>query len=62
MPVSCCSQLPACLDAWPEVATVFARLTPGRQRGVAFRIDGAKRAEARLQRAIHELKQLARMV
>ncbi len=49
------------LDAWPEAAAAFARLTPGRQRGIAYRIDSAKRAETRLQRALHELEQLARM-
>ncbi|MBC8082655.1 MAG: YdeI/OmpD-associated family protein [Hymenobacter sp.] len=49
------------LDAWPEAAAAFARLTPGRQRGIAYRIDSAKRPETRLQRAMHELEQLARM-
>ncbi len=49
------------LDAWPEAAAAFARLTPGRQRGVAYRIDSAKRPETRLQRAMKELEQLAQM-
>ena len=47
------------LDAWPEAAAAFARLTPGRQRGICYRIDSAKRAETRLQRAMRELEQLA---
>ncbi|MBC8081641.1 MAG: YdeI/OmpD-associated family protein, partial [Hymenobacter sp.] len=49
------------LEAWPEAAAGFARLTPGRQRGIAYRVDSAKRAETRLQRAMQELEQLARM-
>lgn len=49
------------LEAWPEAASAFDRLTPGRQRGIAYRIDSAKRAETRLQRAMHELEELARM-
>ncbi|WP_310391445.1 YdeI/OmpD-associated family protein [Hymenobacter sp.] len=48
------------LEAWPEAQAGFARLTPGRQRGIAYRIDSAKRPETRLQRALQELEQLAR--
>ncbi|WP_046242629.1 YdeI/OmpD-associated family protein [Hymenobacter terrenus] len=48
------------LEAWPEAGAQFARLTPGRQRSIAYRIDSAKRPETRLQRTMQELEQLAR--
>ena len=49
------------LAAWPEAAAAFARLTPGRQRSVAYRVAGAQRAETRLQRAMKALEALARL-
>ena len=49
------------LEAWPVAAAAFARLRSGRQRGIAYRIDSAKRAETRLQRAMQELEHLARL-
>lgn len=47
--------------AWPEAAAAFARLTPGRQRGVAYRVASAQRPETRLQRAMKEMEALARL-
>jgi uncharacterized protein YdeI (YjbR/CyaY-like superfamily) len=43
-------ELTEALDADPELAEAFHRLTPGRQRSYLFNLNGAKRPETRITR------------
>lgn len=44
------AELVEAMDADPELAEAFAALTPGRRRGWALHVSGAKQAETRLSR------------
>ncbi|RTQ49639.1 DUF1905 domain-containing protein [Hymenobacter gummosus] len=47
------------LAEWPEAAASWQRLTPGRQRNLAFHINAGKQAETRARRVVQILHQLA---
>jgi hypothetical protein len=53
------NELAQALDAWPEAAAGFARLTPGGRRALAYHITTAKQAETRARRAVEIAERLA---
>ena len=57
--IDLCEELKAVLEQDLEAAARFCEFTPGRQRGLAYYVNSAKRVETRVRRAlevVHKLK------
>ncbi len=52
------AELRAALDQNDAARAAWAQLTPGKQRGLAYRVDSAKRAETRARRVAEVLGEL----